>query len=131
MYVCKPKSVNSSASTITIPFTLIMNECRVKNYLGGHKFLTDRSFELLVTFIGILVLIIALAAVLFALGLVISLIQLTARIGCNTIFNRDVFGMSVQSLCIQYVPFCLFYIHRYISRMHNAVHNLPGLTLQR
>lgn len=85
---------------------------RFKNYLGGWKVFEKYAFEILIMLIGIVALIIALCAVLFALGLLISIIQLTARIACNSLFSIDIAGQSVQSVCIRCVfnlSLCTFF----------------------
>ena len=75
--------------------------CRIPNFLGGRKAFISRAFEILVFCIGLIALIIALCAVLFSLGLIISLVQLSARVACNSIFSISVLGTSIQAACIE------------------------------
>jgi len=75
--------------------------CRIPNYLGGRKAFISRAFEILIFCIGFISLIIALCAVLFSLGLIISLVQLSARVACNAIFSISVLGTSIQAACIE------------------------------
>ena len=75
--------------------------CRIPNFLGGRKAFISRAFEILIFCIGLIALIIALCAVLFSLGLIISLVQLSARVACNSIFSISVLGTSIQAACIE------------------------------
>ena len=70
------------------------------NPLGGRTWFMNRALAILSVLIGLLAMIIAICAVLFSLGLLITIAQLVARIACNGIFGIEVFGQSAQSVCL-------------------------------
>ena len=84
--------------------TICILKWRIWNPLGGRKFFMDKAFTTLTIIVGLIALIIALCAVLFGLGLLISIIQLAARVACNAIFNIDALGQSLSSVCIEIAP---------------------------
>jgi hypothetical protein len=84
--------------------TIRIFKFRIWNPLGGRKFFMDKAFTTLTIVVGLIALIIALCAVLFALGLLISIIQLAARVACNAVFNIDILGQSLSSVCIEIAP---------------------------
>ncbi|KAI8107160.1 hypothetical protein M9434_001805 [Picochlorum sp. BPE23] len=74
---------------------------RFHNPLGGITWIMSKGYSILSFMIGIIALIIALSAVLFSLGLLISIIQLATRIACNSIFTISVVGQSLSTVCIE------------------------------
>lgn len=72
----------------------------VWNPLGGWQWFMNRALSILSLIVGLISVIIALCAVLFGLGLLISIIQLTARVACNGLFSLSIFGNNIQSVCI-------------------------------
>ncbi len=70
------------------------------NPFGGRKWFMDRALTILSIIVGLLAMIIAISAVLFGLGLLITIAQLVARIACNGIFSIELFGQSAQSVCL-------------------------------
>ena len=73
----------------------------IRNPLGGWKWFMNKALSILSLIVGLISLIIAICAVLFSLGLLISIIQLTTRVACNALFNISILGTSVQSVCIE------------------------------
>lgn len=78
-----------------------LGRIRIRNPLGGISWIMSKGYTILSLMIGLIALIIALSAVLFSLGLLISIIQLATRIACNSIFNISVLGQSLSSVCIE------------------------------
>eukprot|EP00889_Picochlorum_renovo_P004074 jgi/Picre1/31104/NNA_006459.t1 len=78
-----------------------LGRIRIPNPVGGVPWIMSKGYAILSFMIGVIALIIALSAVLFALGLFISIVQLTARIACNALFNTNVLGQSLSSVCIE------------------------------
>ena len=70
------------------------------NPFGGWKWFMNRALTILSVLVGLLSMIIAICAVLFSLGLLITIIQLVTRVACNGIFTLNVFGQSVQTVCL-------------------------------
>lgn len=73
---------------------------KVWNPLGGWAWFMKRALSILSLIVGLISMIIAICAVLFSLGLLISIIQLATRVACNTLFNVTILGTSIQSVCI-------------------------------
>ncbi len=70
------------------------------NPLGGRSWFMNKALTILSIIVGLIAMIVAICAVLFALALVVTLAQLIARVGCNEIFSIQVFGLSSQSICL-------------------------------
>ena len=60
----------------------------------------NKALTILSIIVGMIAMIVAICAVLFALALVVTLAQLVARVGCNEIFSIQAFGQSAQSICL-------------------------------
>jgi hypothetical protein len=82
------------------PKRIHMGKISIRNPLGGWNWFMNKALTILSVIVGLISMIIALCAVLFSLGLLISIIQLAARVACNALFNISVEGTSVQSICL-------------------------------
>ena len=78
----------------------IWKERTIWNPLGGRKWFMSRALTFLSIIVGLIAMIIAICAVLFSFGLIVTIVQLVARIGCNELFNIEAFGQSAQSVCL-------------------------------
>lgn len=81
--------------------TIQFGKIRIKNPIGGITWIMNKGYAIVSFMIGIIALIIALSAVLFSLGLLISIIQLATRVACNSIFSINILGQSLSTVCIQ------------------------------
>ena len=72
----------------------------IRNYLGGHHRVTRKSFEFHIFAIGIMALVISVATILFALGFLVVIVQLGARLVCKNVLSISLFGQSIQNVCV-------------------------------
>ena len=86
------------------PSTFQLYKWRVKNVLGGWKWAIAHSYELYVVSVGILILNISLAVLLFGLGLLVTIFQIMVRVVCSSVLNVSVDGTSIIDVCIN-IPF--------------------------
>jgi hypothetical protein len=70
------------------------------NPLGGWHWFMNKALTILSIVIGLIALEIAISTILFSLGLLITIIQLAARVGCNAVFSISVFGQNLESVCL-------------------------------
>ena len=77
-----------------------LGKYKVRNYLGGHKWLNDYAYELYITSIGIMIMVITICVLFFALGFLVTILQVGALIVCNGIMNISVQGQSPLDVCI-------------------------------
>jgi len=60
-----------------------------------------KAFGLYILCVGLVVLVINVASILFSLGFVVVVVQVGARVLCDTVFSRTILGVSLQAACIR------------------------------
>jgi len=78
----------------------IFGKWKIRNWLGGHKILVNRGYELTLLCIGLVALVVSIATIIFALGFTVMSAQLVARIVCKEVFTREIQGVNLQQVCV-------------------------------
>jgi len=72
----------------------------VRNYLGGYRWLNSHVFELYVISLGIVVLALCIAVFFFALGFMMTIVQVAVRLLCKNVMSITVLGQSPLDVCL-------------------------------
>jgi hypothetical protein len=72
----------------------------IRNYLGGFPWLTNHVFELYVVSLGLVVLALCIAVFFFALGFMLTIVQVGVRLLCKGVMGVSVLGRSPLDVCI-------------------------------
>ena len=72
----------------------------MRNYLGGSKWCNAHVFELYVVALGLVVLALCIAAFFFALGFMLTIVQVFVRLLCKGVMGVTVFGQTPLDVCI-------------------------------
>jgi hypothetical protein len=97
--------------------------CRIRNYLGSHDWVNRNSFNIHIIVLGLLCLVINIAAILFALGLVIVVMQASG----HCLRHYTCTGLGRESMTLQKghygASFSLYtypYVHVCSPHMHDV-----------
>lgn len=77
---------------------------RIRNYLGGYQWLNKHAFEMYVVFIGFMLIVVTVSVLFFAIGFMVTIVQVAARIACKSVMKISVFGQSPLDVCFT-LPF--------------------------
>lgn len=86
------------------PAELVFLRWRVKNWLGGWRWARNHEWALSLTCVALVVLALCICAFYFALGFLVTVIQVAARMVCKRVMNVSVLGTSARELCVD-IPF--------------------------
>ena len=77
-----------------------LGKFHIRNYLGGYKWLNDYAYELYIIAIGIMLMVVTISVMFFAMGFMVTIVQVTARILCKNVMSVTIFGQSPLDVCI-------------------------------
>jgi hypothetical protein len=72
----------------------------IRNYIGGYKWGNAHVFELYVVALGLIVLALCLSVFFFALGFMLTIVQVAVRLLCKGVMGVTVLGQSPLDVCI-------------------------------
>jgi hypothetical protein len=76
------------------------SRCWVPNPLGGRAALRARAWGAHVACLALAALVVNVAALLFAVGFVVVMLQLGGRVACNKLLTVSVLGYTAQDVCV-------------------------------
>lgn len=82
----------------------IFRDFHVRNYLGGHNFVKSNQFRILIGAAGFTLLAINVAVILFAIGWIVLVAQISLQTLCKTIDDVRFSGVGFAELCFK-IPY--------------------------
>lgn len=73
---------------------------KFRNYLGSRQWVNRNSFNIHIVVTGLVIIVINVAAIMFALGFIVVVTQVAARIACTKLGSINVLGLGVSNVCI-------------------------------
>jgi hypothetical protein len=81
-------------------YIYVFGKYKVRNYLGGHKWVKRNEFRILLISAGLMLFAVNISAILFAVGWIVLVAQISLKTLCQEISNVEFSSVSVGEICL-------------------------------
>jgi hypothetical protein len=78
----------------------VFGKYKVRNYLGGHNWVRRNEFRILLISAGLMLFAVNISAILFAVGWIVLVAQISLKTLCQEISNVEFSSVSVGEICL-------------------------------